>query len=300
MQVQQLLEEYFQLDHEDQVGGVKTRFKYRTVPPINDGLHPAEILALQDKDLNAIIGLRKLATYHEDTQRIRPNYKALTEARTKLQEAGLYVDKRAKKPQRRAQPRGADIGAGGVERARTADVSKSLRAKCSAGQVTRGSRGGGSVRAELERGQKKKRPGPALRRALKASADTSTEALAAPSVEKDLASVTTEKAEGRGKVRMWKDLDAAPISDEQHKRRRMESYGKLTLPGGGGAKAASAGDGRQHKLERPSNGGKRRICGTERGAVREPEEASGLSKANKKNKQRARKRQERRQLAAST
>lgn len=65
-QVHDLLRDYYKLDHEDEVGGVRTRFRYRQVEPIRDGLLTEEILSLPDRDLNSIVGLRKLAPYRED------------------------------------------------------------------------------------------------------------------------------------------------------------------------------------------------------------------------------------------
>lgn len=66
-----LLREYYKLDHEDQVGGVKTRFRYRQVDPIRDGLSTEEILSLPDRDLNSIVGVRKLAPYRDDVTVVR-------------------------------------------------------------------------------------------------------------------------------------------------------------------------------------------------------------------------------------
>jgi protein KRI1 len=81
MQVHDLLREYYKLDYEDEVGGVKTRFRYRQVAPIRDGLSAAEILALPDKDLNAIVGLRKLAPYREDVTQVRPGHACMRQKR---------------------------------------------------------------------------------------------------------------------------------------------------------------------------------------------------------------------------
>jgi len=75
--LQQLLEEYYKLDFEDEVGGIRTRFKYRSVAPSTFGMNFNDILALPDKDLNQIIGLKKLAPYREGVEKVRPNYKAL-------------------------------------------------------------------------------------------------------------------------------------------------------------------------------------------------------------------------------
>lgn len=60
------LEEYYKLDYEDTIGDLKTRFKYRPVNKNNYGLKAKEILALDDKELNQIVPLKKLAPYRED------------------------------------------------------------------------------------------------------------------------------------------------------------------------------------------------------------------------------------------
>ncbi|KAG2501152.1 hypothetical protein HYH03_000967 [Edaphochlamys debaryana] len=76
-QLQRLLEEYYRLDYEDSVGGVKTRFRYKEVPSNTFGLSVDEILRLDDKSLNQVVGMKRLAPYREDLDRLRPNYKAL-------------------------------------------------------------------------------------------------------------------------------------------------------------------------------------------------------------------------------
>nr|XP_043626264.1 protein KRI1 homolog [Erigeron canadensis] len=60
------LEEYYKLDYEDTIGDLKTRFKYRPVNKNTYGLKPKEILVVDDKELNQLIPLKKLATYRED------------------------------------------------------------------------------------------------------------------------------------------------------------------------------------------------------------------------------------------
>ena len=67
------LEEYYRLDAEDVVAGIRCRFKYRPVPAADYGLTPAELLALPDKELNQIVGLRRLAPYRDDGGVARPN-----------------------------------------------------------------------------------------------------------------------------------------------------------------------------------------------------------------------------------
>ncbi|KAI9591027.1 KRI1-like family C-terminal-domain-containing protein [Syncephalis fuscata] len=57
------LDEFYQLDYEDIVAGIPTRFKYRPVKAATFGLSPVEILMADDADLNAHISVKKLAPY---------------------------------------------------------------------------------------------------------------------------------------------------------------------------------------------------------------------------------------------
>ena len=65
-ELQQKMDEFYSLDYEDFVDGLPTRFQYKEVAPSNYGLTTREILTLDDKDLNQIVSLKKLAPYRED------------------------------------------------------------------------------------------------------------------------------------------------------------------------------------------------------------------------------------------
>lgn len=64
------LDEYYQLDYEDMVGDLPTRFKYSRVRPSTFGLTPVEILLADDKDLNEFVSLKKFATYRRPEEQV--------------------------------------------------------------------------------------------------------------------------------------------------------------------------------------------------------------------------------------
>lgn len=64
--VQDLIKELEALDYEDLVAGIPCKFKYRQVRPADYGLTEDEILAWEDKKLNKLVSLKKLAPYRED------------------------------------------------------------------------------------------------------------------------------------------------------------------------------------------------------------------------------------------
>ncbi|GMG99942.1 hypothetical protein Nepgr_001782 [Nepenthes gracilis] len=59
------LDELYKLDYEDTIGDLKTRFKYKTVRTRRYGLNAAELLTMDDKELNQYVSLKKLAPYSE-------------------------------------------------------------------------------------------------------------------------------------------------------------------------------------------------------------------------------------------
>lgn len=63
--LESLLDEYYNLDFEDVIGGgtVKTKFRYKKVASADFGLTDEEILLLEDKQLNRLVSLKKYRPY---------------------------------------------------------------------------------------------------------------------------------------------------------------------------------------------------------------------------------------------
>jgi protein KRI1 len=59
------LEDMYELDYEDVIGGMPTRFKYQSVAKDGYGLSAEEILAANDSTLNQFVPLKKLAPYRD-------------------------------------------------------------------------------------------------------------------------------------------------------------------------------------------------------------------------------------------
>jgi len=74
-QLNQLLDEVHQLDYEDIVGGQPVRFKYTQVKPDYHGLEPWQILLADDKDLNDLYSIKKIAPYRSSDKEKRDKNK---------------------------------------------------------------------------------------------------------------------------------------------------------------------------------------------------------------------------------
>lgn len=114
--VDRLVDEYYALDYEDQVGDLRTRFKYAKVPASSFNLTPEEILLATDAELNAFMSLKKLAPYRQDSaawqaKQQQKQRKALKELRDALktrkwgeevdeEQAQKALDKRREKKRR--------------------------------------------------------------------------------------------------------------------------------------------------------------------------------------------------------
>lgn len=83
---QRYLDELYSLDYEDLIGDLKCRFKYHSVAKNDFGLTVDEIMDADDKELRALVSLKKMAPYVDeeprvDRKRVKQFKKSLAEAR---------------------------------------------------------------------------------------------------------------------------------------------------------------------------------------------------------------------------
>ncbi|CDZ96656.1 KRR1-interacting protein involved in 40S ribosome biogenesis [Phaffia rhodozyma] len=64
--VDEIMDEYYALDHEDMIGNLPTRFHYTKTAPQNYGLTPAEILMATDAELNQFLSIKQYAAFRAD------------------------------------------------------------------------------------------------------------------------------------------------------------------------------------------------------------------------------------------
>ncbi len=110
--VKKLLDEYYKLDYEDYVGGVPTRFKYKQVEPETFGLSFEDILMMDDKELNQVIGMKRVAATYYDGPNRRPNYGKLNELRKVAEEkyGGSQRKSKHQKERKHKDPKPWDHG----------------------------------------------------------------------------------------------------------------------------------------------------------------------------------------------
>ncbi|KAE8245834.1 hypothetical protein A4X06_0g5385 [Tilletia controversa] len=86
-----------ELDYEDMIGDMPTRFKYASVPKINYGLTPVEILMADDKDLNEFMGMKMLQPYRKGGSGSQAQYRRPADLGKRLWEFRSKLAKKAQK-----------------------------------------------------------------------------------------------------------------------------------------------------------------------------------------------------------
>ncbi|KAI8916036.1 KRI1-like family C-terminal-domain-containing protein [Gorgonomyces haynaldii] len=80
------IEEYYKLDHEDIIGDMPVRFRYKKVEAEDFGIKPDELLQADDADLNQVISLKKLAPYRSEQKKQKDAMKWKASKKKKLWE----------------------------------------------------------------------------------------------------------------------------------------------------------------------------------------------------------------------
>ncbi|KAF9047029.1 hypothetical protein BDZ89DRAFT_1058086 [Hymenopellis radicata] len=96
----QYLDELYELDFNDMVGGVKTKFRYAPVQAQNFSLTPAEILMATDAELNEYMGVKKYAPYKKDLKWDPNRNDKLKDLKSKIAARTGGADKRKGKKER--------------------------------------------------------------------------------------------------------------------------------------------------------------------------------------------------------
>ncbi|SNX83950.1 related to KRI1 - KRRI-Interacting protein 1 [Melanopsichium pennsylvanicum] len=64
-----MIDDYYNLDYEDTIGDLPTRFKYTQVAPADYGMSAVDILLADDEQLNNVVGLKNLQPYRRGKNR---------------------------------------------------------------------------------------------------------------------------------------------------------------------------------------------------------------------------------------
>lgn len=65
----EMIDSYYNLDYEDMIGDLPTRFKYAQVAPADYGMSAVDILLAEDEQLNNVVGLKNLQPYRRGKNR---------------------------------------------------------------------------------------------------------------------------------------------------------------------------------------------------------------------------------------
>ncbi|OUS47060.1 KRI1-like family C-terminal-domain-containing protein [Ostreococcus tauri] len=104
-ELEKKMEEYYKLDAEDFIAGeLPTRFPYRDVAPKMFGLTTRDILTMDDKSLNQIVGLKKLAPYRDDADEAAVGANQRARARRMAKE--FYAKQTEKKKRKKSRDSG--------------------------------------------------------------------------------------------------------------------------------------------------------------------------------------------------
>ncbi|PQQ09373.1 protein kri1 [Prunus yedoensis var. nudiflora] len=124
----EMMDEYYKLDYEDTIGDLKTRFKYAKIKRNRYGLSTAEILVMDEKELNQYVSLKKLAPYTEKEWKV-PNNKR-NEIKQKVKEIfkqGKLGNKKNRKKQKISDAKDLNLSMDAADNHQRGNPSRSAR-----------------------------------------------------------------------------------------------------------------------------------------------------------------------------